>query len=100
MGALQKNAFLIVGRMLATMVVQGGEIPRLFSASICQYIQCGFDNCFPTIDEVPDKTVRDSLNRVCNYAFPLMVLVDKLNSYLAALGLAMQLNGLITKMLV
>ena len=74
-GALQKNAFLIVGRMLPTMVVQGGEIPQLFSTSICQYIQCGFDNCFPTIDEVPDKTVRDSLNKVCNYAFPLMVLV-------------------------
>ena len=45
------------------MVVQGGEIPRLFSDSICQYIQSGFDNSFPTIDEVPDKNVRDSLVR-------------------------------------
>ena len=72
-GALQKNSFLIVGRILATMVVQGGEIPRLFSASICEYIQSGFDNSFPTIDEVPDKNVRDSLNKVCNYALPLTV---------------------------
>jgi hypothetical protein len=75
---LQKNAFLIVGRMLATMVVQGGEFPRLFSTSICQYIQSGFDKSFPAIDEVPDKNVRDSLNKVQYVTYALMVLTTVL----------------------
>ena len=60
--------------MLATMVVQGGEIPRLLSPSICQYIQNGFENSFQTIDEVPDKNVRDSLNKVCMPALSLISL--------------------------
>lgn len=42
--------------MLATMVVQGGEIPRFLSTSICQYLQSGFENTFPTIDEVKKCT--------------------------------------------
>ena len=50
--------------MLATMIVQGGELPRIFSPSLCQYIQSGFDNAFPEIDEVPDVIVRTSLNKV------------------------------------
>ena len=54
------------------MVVQGGEIPRLLSPSICQYIQNGFKNSFQTIDEVPDKNVRDSLNKVCMPALSLI----------------------------
>lgn len=52
--------------MLATMVVHGGELPRLLSKSICQYIQAGFDGSMPAIDEVPDRNVRDSLNKVSN----------------------------------
>jgi hypothetical protein len=50
--------------MLATMIVQGGELPRIFSSSLCQYIQGGFDNTFPEVDEVPDVIVRKSLKQV------------------------------------
>ncbi|XP_046841133.1 uncharacterized protein LOC124435235 [Xenia sp. Carnegie-2017] len=47
--------------MLATLVVQGGELPRIFSKSVCQYIEAGFGSCTPDIDELPDKNIRDSL---------------------------------------
>ena len=46
------------------MIVQGGELPRIFSPSLCQYIQGGFDNAFPGIDEIPDVIVRRSLKQV------------------------------------
>ena len=50
--------------MLATMIVQGGELPRIFSPSLCQYIQGGIDNAFPEIDKVADIIVRKSLKKV------------------------------------
>ena len=46
--------------MLATLLVQGGELPRIFSDSMCQYIEAGFDGCKPVIEEVVDKNIRDS----------------------------------------
>jgi hypothetical protein len=62
--ALQSSAFSVVGKMLATMIVQGGELPCIFSPSLCQYIQGGIDNAFPEIDEVADIIVRKSLKKV------------------------------------
>lgn len=67
--AFQSGAFSIVGKMLATMIVQGGELPRILSPSLCQYIQAGFNHAYPEIDEVPDANVRNSLKQVitCDY---------------------------------
>ena len=49
--------------MLAMLIVQGGELPRIFIKSICHYIQTGFEGCVPEIDEVPKVTVRMSLSK-------------------------------------
>ena len=62
--ALKGGAFSVVGKMLATMIVQGGELPRIFSPSMCQYIQRGFDSANPGIDEVPDGNIQKSLKQV------------------------------------
>ncbi|CAB4012655.1 Hypothetical predicted protein [Paramuricea clavata] len=62
--ALQSSAFSEVGKMLAAMIVQGGELPRIFSHSLCQYIQGGIDNAFPQIDEVADIIVQKSLKKL------------------------------------
>lgn len=53
--------------MLATMIVQGGELPQIFGPGVCQYIQGGFDEAFPIVDEVPNSNIRTSLKEVCNY---------------------------------
>lgn len=50
--------------MLATMIVQGGEQPCLFTKSICDYISMGLDASNPGIEEVPDYTIRDNLKKV------------------------------------
>ncbi len=65
-GALQRGTFYTIGVMLATLIVQGGELPHIFSNYVCQYIEAGFDGCRPAIEEVPEKNVRDFLSKVCH----------------------------------
>ncbi len=65
--ALQNEDFKTVGQMLATIIIQGGEHPRIFSPAICCYIEKGLDFCQPGIDEVPDPIVRESLQTVVGY---------------------------------
>ena len=61
---LQNHDYLTVGQMLATMIVQGGEQPCLFTKSICDYISMGLDASNPGIEEVPGYTIRDNLKKV------------------------------------
>ena len=49
--------------MFATMIIQGGELPRVLSSAMCDYIQGGYDKV-PVIEEVADVTVRMSLKKV------------------------------------
>jgi hypothetical protein len=62
--ALQNGDFQTLGQMLATMIIQGGQHPRIFSPSICDYIAHGLDKCKPSIEEIYDGTVRNSLKMV------------------------------------
>ena len=48
--------------MFATMIVQGGELPRVLSSAMCEYIQGAYDKV-PEI-EVADVNVRMSLKKV------------------------------------
>ena len=62
--ALKGGAFSVVGKTLATMILQGGELPHIFSPSMRQYIQRGFDSANPGIDELPDENIQKSLKQV------------------------------------
>ena len=42
--ALRENDYYIVGLMLATIILRGGELPNIFSPSICQYITLGLES--------------------------------------------------------
>lgn len=64
---MQNDDYRTIGQMLATIIVQGGEHPRIFSPAICSYIAKGFDSCKPGIEEVPDPTVRNSLKKVVKH---------------------------------
>ena len=83
--ALKGGAFSVVGQMLATMNVQGRELPHIFSPSMCQYIQCGFDSANPGIDEVPDANIQKSLKQVIIRA--IRALYSNTPSYTLALFL-------------
>ena len=75
-GALQRGTFYTIGNMLATLIVQGGELPRIFSNYVCQYIEAGFDGCKPTIEEVPDKTIRHSLSKVAVFMHAVSLVIQ------------------------
>ena len=49
--------------MFATMIVQGGELPRVLSSAMCEYIQGAYEKV-PEIEEVADVNVRMSLKKV------------------------------------
>ena len=61
---LQNHDYETVGQMLATMIVQGGERPCLFSQAVCDYLSKGLDGSKPTIDEVQDHAIRNDLKKV------------------------------------
>jgi hypothetical protein len=64
MKSLRDNDYFTVGVMLSTIVLQGGEPPRIFSPAICQYMACGLEKFAPSIEEIPDTAVRASLDKV------------------------------------
>jgi len=61
MKAFRENDYFTVGLMLSTIIIQGGEPPRIFSPTICQYISGGWEKCNPIIEEVPNLAVQSSL---------------------------------------
>lgn len=64
--ALENGDFKTIGQMLATIIVQGGEYPRVFSPAICNYIAKGLDIHQHEIDieEIPDPVIKKSLKEV------------------------------------
>ena len=68
MKAFRENGYFTVGLMLSTIIMQGGEPPRIFSPTVCQYISGGLEKCNPTIEEVPNLAVRSSLLKVIGHA--------------------------------
>jgi hypothetical protein len=64
---MQNEDYRTIGQMLATIIIHGGEHPRIFSPAICSYITKGLEFCQPGIEEVPDPIVRDSLKKVVQY---------------------------------
>ena len=68
MKAFKENGYFTVGLMLSTIIMQGGEPPRIFSPTVCQYISGGLEKCNPTIEEVPNLAVRSSLLKVIGHA--------------------------------
>lgn len=62
--ALEDGDFKTIGQMLATIIIQGGEHPRIFSPAICSYIAKGLEFCQTGVEEVPDPVVRNSLKEV------------------------------------
>ncbi|KAL3875460.1 hypothetical protein ACJMK2_033407 [Sinanodonta woodiana] len=61
---LQEGLLIDVGRMIATIVMQGGEPPSLFSPLITQCILKDAISTEPDVDDIPDLIVRESLRLI------------------------------------
>ena len=63
--ALANNKFYIVGKMVATVLVQGGQLPAYFAGAIADFLCFERVTCLTDIDDIADVEVRSSLQKVC-----------------------------------
>lgn len=58
------NTFYYIGKMIATCVIQGGELPLCFSNACADYIVHG-RVCSPVcLEDIPDEEVKECLKKV------------------------------------
>ena len=62
--AVSENKFYYIGKMIATCIVQGGEVPACFSRSCADYIVYGRVRSPVCLKDIPDEEVRRSLQKV------------------------------------
>ena len=63
--AVANNKFYLVGKMISTCLVQGGQPPVCFSAAVADYIIFDEVKSAPCIADIPDCSVRQKLEKVC-----------------------------------
>ncbi|KAK3593328.1 hypothetical protein CHS0354_031389 [Potamilus streckersoni] len=61
---LQEGLLFDIGRMISTIVMQGGEPPSLFSPLITQCILMDAISTQPDVDDIPDLIIRESLRLI------------------------------------
>ena len=62
--AVANKTFLTCGKVLASMIVQGGQAPR-FSTPIADFIVYGEVCCPENLEYIPDMEIQEKLKRVC-----------------------------------
>ena len=62
--ALQQMDFEIVGKMIASSICHGGPAPHCFSCALAEMIVYGRVQSDTSIEDIPDQSVRDSLQKV------------------------------------
>ena len=65
--ALTKNKFFLVGKMIATAIVQGGQPPVCFASAVADYLVFKKVQSNVDLDDIPDYDVRISLEKVCTF---------------------------------
>ena len=61
---LEKNTYYHIGALLATSIVHGGPAPSFFCNAVTEFIVFGISIVKATIDDVPDPSVKESLQKV------------------------------------
>ena len=55
----------IVEKMIATCLVQGGQPPVCFAAAVADYLVFDEVKSEPSLNDIPNHTVRNKLEKVC-----------------------------------
>ena len=63
---LEKNTYYHIGALLATSIVHGGPAPSFFCNAVTDFIAFGISKVLvkAIIDDVPDRSVKESLQKV------------------------------------
>ncbi len=70
--AVAENRFYLVGTIISTSSVQGGQPPLCFSKAVADYIVFDEVKGPPCLDDIPDLSVRQSMKKVINYSVSLL----------------------------
>ena len=54
----------MIGKMLATCMIQGGKPPVCFSNAVAEYLAYERIESHPCIDDIPDVSIRNLMNEV------------------------------------
>lgn len=63
--ALIHNKYYVVGKMLATVLVQGGQPPVFFAGAVADFLVFKTVKSSVNLDDIPDFEVRQCLQKVC-----------------------------------
>ena len=73
MEALADNKFFVIGKIIATSLVQGGEPPACFSEAVADYLVYDEIKCSPCLDDISDYHIREKLKKVmCTYNYTVI----------------------------
>ncbi|XP_060755381.1 uncharacterized protein LOC132866592 [Neoarius graeffei] len=62
---IRKGTFQVIGQMLATIIVQGGQAPSFFAPSMVDYILSGdMRQTQVHLEDIPEVDVRESLRKI------------------------------------
>ena len=64
MAELEKMTYYYVGVIIALSLLHGGPAPKFFSSAVADYIIYGVKKVNATIDDVPNYTIKQSLQKV------------------------------------
>lgn len=63
--AISENKYYIIGKMIATSLIQGGQAPLCFSAAVADFMVYDSVRSKPCIEDIPDHHVREAMSEVC-----------------------------------
>ncbi len=62
--AVSNNTYFFVGKMIATCVIQGGEVPACFAKAVADYLVFDQVSAAFCLDDIPDYEARMCLQKV------------------------------------
>ena len=62
--AVASNRFYVIGKLIATCLVQGGQPPACFAAAAAEYLTYDEVKCDPSLEDIPDSIVQQKLLQV------------------------------------
>lgn len=68
--AVANKVFFTCGKVLASMIVQGGQAPCCFSSPFAEFIVYGEVHCPENIEYIPDREIQEKLAKVIMSSFP------------------------------
>lgn len=76
--AVANNTYFIVGKLIATCIVQGGQPPVCFAKAVADFLIYNEVRSKACLEDIPDCSIRDKLRQVISYFYqlPMMLFIE------------------------